>query len=101
MSFSQQGRSNTRALKSHYPRPFQFVGEQGCYHELFPTRQVQYQGSEKSLSPPIPVCGGAVVTNDVHNVQSMKGYEPRHEKTNVLVSDLVRHKPGCTALEDG
>ena len=23
--------------------------------------------------------------------------EPRHEKTNNLVSDLVRHKPGCTA----
>ena len=31
----------------------------------------------------------------------MRGYEPRHEKTNVLVSDLVRHNPGCTALEDG
>ena len=28
-------------------------------------------------------------------------FEPRHEKTNVLVSDLVRHKPGCTATEDG
>ena len=27
--------------------------------------------------------------------------EPRHEKTNILVSDLVRHKPGCTAAEDG
>ena len=27
--------------------------------------------------------------------------EPRHEKTNVLVSDLVQHKPGCTATEDG
>ena len=26
--------------------------------------------------------------------------EPRHEKTYVLVSDLVRHKPGCTATED-
>ena len=25
--------------------------------------------------------------------------EPRREKTNVLVSDLVRHKPGCTATE--
>ena len=23
--------------------------------------------------------------------------EPHHEKTNILVSDLVRHKPGCTA----
>ena len=27
--------------------------------------------------------------------------EPRHEKTNILVSDLVQHKPGCTATEDG
>ena len=28
-------------------------------------------------------------------------YEQRHEQTNVLVSDLVRHKLGCTATEDG
>ena len=28
-------------------------------------------------------------------------YEPRHEKTNILVFDLVRHKPSCTATEDG
>ena len=27
-------------------------------------------------------------------------FEPRHEKTNILVSDQVRHKPGCTATED-
>ena len=27
-------------------------------------------------------------------------FEPRHEKTNVMVSDLIRHKPGCTATED-
>ena len=27
-------------------------------------------------------------------------FEPYHEKTNVLVSDLVRHKPGCAATED-
>ena len=28
-------------------------------------------------------------------------FEPCHEKTNILVSDLVRHKPGCTVTEDG
>ena len=28
-------------------------------------------------------------------------FEPRHEKTNVLVSHMVRHKPGITATEDG
>ena len=27
--------------------------------------------------------------------------DPCHEKTNVLVSDQVRHKPGCKATEDG
>ena len=29
-----------------------------------------------------------------------KQYEPCHEETNILVSDLVLHKPGCTATED-
>ena len=28
-------------------------------------------------------------------------YEPVCEKTNNLVSDQVRHKPGCTVIEDG
>ena len=28
-------------------------------------------------------------------------FEPRHEKTNILVSDQVQHKTGCTATEDG
>ena len=28
-------------------------------------------------------------------------FEPRHEKTNVLVSDLDRHIPGCTATKNG
>ena len=27
--------------------------------------------------------------------------ELRHEKTNILVSDQVRHKPGFTATYDG
>ena len=27
--------------------------------------------------------------------------ERHHEKTNILVSDLVPHKPGCTVTEDG
>ena len=30
-----------------------------------------------------------------------KKIEPRHEKNNILVSDLVRHEPGCAATEDG
>ena len=33
--------------------------------------------------------------------QTRKAFETRHEKTNVLVSDMVQHKPGCTATEDG
>ena len=37
----------------------------------------------------------------VYGGKPLKVNEPRHEKTNVLVSDLVRHKPGCTTTEDG
>ena len=39
----------------------------------------------------------AVLSSQVCEIET---YEPRHEKTNVLVSNLVRHKPGCTATED-
>ena len=39
-------------------------------------------------------------TNAQNNVIEIQ-YEPRHEETNVLVSDLVRHKPGYIATEDG
>ena len=41
----------------------------------------------------------------ISDVEHLKGamspIEPRHEKPNILVSDLVRHKPDCTATEDG
>ena len=30
------------------------------------------------------------------HVNRKNSFEPRHEKTNVLVSDLVQHKPDCT-----
>ena len=33
--------------------------------------------------------------------QPLQIFEPRHEKTNILVFDLVQHKTGCTATEDG
>ena len=36
-----------------------------------------------------------------HPEESCPKYEPHHEKTNILVTDLVRHKPGCTATEGG
>ena len=35
------------------------------------------------------------------HLQRLERFEPRDEKTNVLDSDRVRHKPGCTAAEDG
>ena len=34
----------------------------------------------------------------VHDAETI--FEPRREKTNVLVSDLFRHKPRCKATED-
>ena len=40
--------------------------------------------------------------NELRKNDKMQGFvELRHEKTNVMVSDRVRHKPGCTATEDG
>ena len=36
-----------------------------------------------------------------HKPDHVALYGPRREKTNVLVSDLVRHKQGCTATDDG
>ena len=38
--------------------------------------------------------------NLLTNINWFTLIEPCHEKTNVLVSDLFRHKPGCTATED-
>ena len=40
-------------------------------------------------------------SRDVAHFFSTKSFEPRREKTNILVSDPVRHKPGCTATEGG
>ena len=46
-------------------------------------------------------CNSLVYVVNVKNVKKKMKIEPRHEKTNVVISDLVRHKPGCTATEDG
>ena len=35
------------------------------------------------------------------HTEQVNTFEPRHEKTNILVSDLVRHKPGYSGTEDG
>ena len=43
-------------------------------------------------------CTGGYYCNETGNTLLL---ERHHEKTNILVSDLVRHKPGCTAIEDG
>ena len=40
-------------------------------------------------------------TNYFHFYGEMTINEPRHEKTSILVSDLVQHKLGCTFTEDG
>ena len=53
---------------------------------------------EKILSLP-EIHPGDVVTF-LATTDELK-YEPRREKTNILVSDQVPHKPGCTATQDG
>ena len=66
--------------------------------------------STNVLASPRSVCKVAIVfvfVNYYIIIKLVKGrvdrnaFEPRHEKTNVLVSDTVQHKPGCTATEDG
>ena len=56
-----------------------------------------YESCEKtSLGPPL-----GSIQNGLLSYSPEISYEPRHEKTNILVSDLVRHKLGCTATEEG
>ena len=53
------------------------------------------------LSPRDLVFRPKIMDETVTSSSSSKLYEPRHEKTNILVSDLVRHKPGYAVTEDG
>ena len=46
-------------------------------------------------------CNSSVYIVNVKKCNKKMKIEPRHEKTNVVVSVLVRHKPGCTATVDG
>ena len=67
------------------------------------------QQSRQIILPPMPARSDGILKWSNEDGQSDKpvipalqsSNEPRHEKTNVLVSDLVRHKPGCTATENG
>ena len=45
---------------------------------------------EETIRPPRGTTSTACSKKQINII------EPRHEKTNVLVSDLVRHKPDCT-----
>ena len=63
--------------------------------------KIIYQLSSKSHHI-LPALSGYMITCLI-TVNQLFSYliEPRCEKTNVLVSDQVPHKPGCTATEDG
>ena len=56
--------------------------------------------TRESMSPWFPI-RSATNRSASYSLSISDTYEPCHEKTNGLVSDLVRHKPGCTATEDG
>ena len=58
--------------------------------------EVAYQIFQK-ISGTIKICCNHNLNREI----LLQRNEPRHEKTNVLVSNLVRHKPGCTVTEDG
>ena len=67
---------------------------------LYPPPTLVMTVSYKILLAELTTCEVACKTAVKATVGSRTN-EPRHEKTNVLVSDQVRHKPGCTATEDG
>ena len=47
------------------------------------------------------ILGSLCLLSEAFTENKNNTFEPHHEKPNILVSDLVRHKPGCTATEDG
>ena len=57
---------------------------------------IMYLDSKPRVVVPIDI-----KTPFVGDCYKEKIIEPQHEKTNVLVSDLVQHKSGCAATEDG
>ena len=93
------------------PAPTNGRGVQPPSHTL-PTRGFRRSVQNISFQCPPPattslgpalraVMKGCNVVHIMNALNSLNHiYEPRHEKTNFLVSDLVRHKPGCTATED-
>ena len=64
--------------------------KQKAFKELLRTKQ---ERTENLLAVPGTVIFLYTVAESIN--------EPLREKTNVLVSDLVQHKPGCAATEDG
>ena len=73
---------------------------------------LEFESREDSIQPGYSPSLFFVLTVTVHmkkvmilsyamSAQQRPLLEPRHEKTNDLVSDLILHKPGCTATEDG
>ena len=46
-------------------------------------------------------CNSLVYIVNVKTCNKKMKIEPCHEKTNVVDSDMVRHKAGCTDTEDG
>ena len=62
-----------------------------------------FRAAVESLKVKVKYCGLLVwLVNSIELVIfSTTKNEPRREKTNILVSDLVRHKPDCTSTEDG
>ena len=69
---------------------------------MFPIQSSLAQKSIEHVYVGAQKFGTVIENNFIGCVQVSKltsKFEPRHEKTNILVSDLVQHKPGCTATK--
>ena len=84
-------------------------GNWRCDYKLYPKHTFLWINFEKFQTSSYLVYGWQhnvvyrqiVNKNKTDHKQEETTNEPRHEKTNNLVSDLVRHKPGCTTTKDG
>ena len=78
----------------HHPQELAAKLEAGLTVEVptFDSAQEEIAKSTGLMADAEGQSKGIVITID-----KIRVFEPRHEKTNILVSDLVRHKPGCIA----
>ena len=84
----------------HHPQELAAKLEAGLTVEV-PTFDSAQEEIAKSTGLMADAEGQSKGTCIIITIDKIRVFEPHHEKTNVPVSDQVRHKPGCIATEVG